>query len=506
MNTMAFAEQFIYLDDQPITFPNRDYLRDIYGFPLRRLVLRASRQVEKTQLVVNRILHLAVTRPGVRIVCAFPRGEQAKDFSRSRLRPTIEESPQLRRVLFGKTGRLPGVKDLRFANGTTVNLRAAFLTADAARGLNADFLFVDEFQDIAAGHLPVLEECLSHSEHRGIVLTGTPKTVDNHLETAFRKSTACEWQVPCATCEGSLLLDEKVLGPRGLVCPACEAPIDPRLGTWVPRNPQATWAAGYWINHLMVPFRNYDDVLSCQQDYPPVAFRNEVLGLPTALGDHVVTREQVEACCEDRPMFRSFKDIRGHQQVRIVAGIDWGGGGTSRTAVVIGVMYRDFHFNVYHFARFDAQEDPDVVLEEVAKLCRRFRVTLVAADGLGNGSVNNRLLWKKLDRQTRYVAVLYSTADKPPEKDGVIYKWAVDRTGSLGVLFGRIKQETLHFPQSTECGPFLDEIACEMTEYDDIQRSVKYVHPPNQQDDTLHALNYALLLAGYVHRQDSSFA
>ncbi len=119
------------------------------------------------------------------MVCIFPREQQAHDFSRSRLRPTIEKRPQLRRLLFGDSGHGSGVSDLRFANLATVNYCAAFRSADAARGLNADFLFVDEFQDIAAGHLPVLEECLSHSEHRGIVLTGTPKTVDNHLETVF---------------------------------------------------------------------------------------------------------------------------------------------------------------------------------------------------------------------------------------------------------------------------------------------------------------------------------
>ncbi len=200
-------------------------------------------------------------------------------------------------------------------------------------------------------------------------------------------------------------------------------------------------------------------------------------------------------------MVQSFTDIPHHQQAHIIAGIDWGGGGTSRTAVAIGVMWQDFHFSVFHFARFGAREDPDVVLDEVAMLCRRFRVTLVAADGLGNGSINNRPLWKKLGSQTPLVAILYSITDRAPERDDVLLKWTVDRTGSLGVLFGRIKQRTLHFPRAGECGAFLDEIACETTDYDKSMRSVRFTHPPNQQDDTLHALNYALLLGGYIHRQ-----
>jgi len=44
-----------------------------------------------------------------------------------------------------------------------VFVRAAYHSADAARGISADLLLVDEFQDIAAGDLPVLQETLSHS-------------------------------------------------------------------------------------------------------------------------------------------------------------------------------------------------------------------------------------------------------------------------------------------------------------------------------------------------------
>jgi hypothetical protein len=66
-------------------------------------------------------------------------------------------------------------------------IRAAFHCADPARGIDADLLLGDEFQDIASGHLPVLEETLSHSDLRQVVLTGTPKSIDNHLESVFRR-------------------------------------------------------------------------------------------------------------------------------------------------------------------------------------------------------------------------------------------------------------------------------------------------------------------------------
>jgi hypothetical protein len=109
--------------------------------------------------------------------------------------------------------------NLRFANGSEVYIRAAFHSADAVRGIDADLLLGDEFQDIASGRLPVLEETLSHSPLRYVVLTGTPKTIDNHLENVFRQSTACEFQVPCSGCGHGVILDDRCLGPLGPVCP-----------------------------------------------------------------------------------------------------------------------------------------------------------------------------------------------------------------------------------------------------------------------------------------------
>src|SRR6185369_6586025 len=122
----------------------------------------------------------------------------------SRLRPVIENSPVLHHLLVGNRRRPLPVTHMRLANGSEIYVRSAFNTANATRGIDADFLFVDEFQDVAAGNLPVLEQSLSHSRLGRIILTGTPRTVDNHIEAAFNRGTANEWHVPC-DCGASVL-------------------------------------------------------------------------------------------------------------------------------------------------------------------------------------------------------------------------------------------------------------------------------------------------------------
>lgn len=494
MNKLGFCENFVYLDGQPISFTGRPYLPAIYTAPRRNLVLRCSRQTEKSTFLVNTILHTACTQPGAKILFVCPRQEQARAFSHFRLLPAIKQSPIIRRCLVGRRPRRLPITDLTFANRSTLHVRAAYLSADACRGLSADLLLVDEFQDIAAGHLPVLQETLSHAQCGRTILTGTPKSVDNHLEAMFNQSTAHEWQMTCPGCQATVLPDDRALGPQGIVCPQCQAELDPTQGHWQPRNPTASWGDGFWISHLMVPWLNLDELRERQRTYDPALFKNECLGLPTTLGDHIVTREQLEQCCGDYPMATARKSLPAGGG-ELVAGIDWGGGANSRTVVVIGGMDRSYRFQTMHLARFAAREEPDEVLRQVAQLLQRFSIKWIAADGGGNGHVYNRLLLQARKAAGGLYAILYSDADHKPQPDGILMKWSVGRSPSIGALFTRIKNRQVLFPRVAEVGSFLDEICCETAEYDEHLRSVRYTHPDTQPDDTLHALNYALLLA-----------
>jgi len=256
MAMLEFCSEFVYLNRAPISFADRPYLPAIYA-ARRNLILRCSRQTEKTTFLANTILYEATNRPGTRILFVSPRTEQARVFAHTRLSPSLLESPVIRRSLLGRSARKPPIANMTFKNGSQVFLRAAYRSADAARGLSADLLLVDEFQDIAPGDLPVLQETLSHAKNGRTILTGTPKLCDNHLEAIFTQSTANEWTVACPGCSKLVIFDERCLGPRETICPHCQTPVDPRAGHWTARNPDAVWGDGFWISHLMVPWVHY---------------------------------------------------------------------------------------------------------------------------------------------------------------------------------------------------------------------------------------------------------
>jgi phage terminase large subunit GpA len=506
MTKRRFAEGFVRLKGEPFSLEKRPYLQAVYESTSRRIVLRASRQVEKTTFIVNSILYYATTIPCCNILVVCPRTTQARVLSKARLQVVIRNSPMLERCLLGRKPRRLAVTDLYFENGSTVFFRSAFLSSDAVRGIDADFLFIDEYQDIAAGDLPILMENLSHSKHGGVILTGMPKLIDNHLEEAFRRSTAQEFMVPCLGCSEGVLLDEHCLGSEGPECPRCQIPIDPRLGHWVARQPRSKWGDGFWINHLMVPWIDYAELLQRQRNYDQARFRNECMGLPTSLGDHLVTREQLEACCTDCSMAAWGHRARLNYPSQLVGGIDWGGGVTSHTVVTAGYLDAQYRFCVVSMERFLASEEPNKVLEDVAAFCQRLQLRQLAADGAGNGNVYNRMLYERLRRQSEIYAIFYSPGGGAPRQDGCLLTWPIMRSKSLGTVFSRIKMQTLLFPKLEDMAEFLDDFACELAEYNDHDRTIQYTHPENHTDDALHATNYALQLAVYIESKRNQYS
>ncbi len=471
---LEFCERLVHLDRGLIRFDNRPYLPRIYASRTRRLVLRTSRQVEKSTFLANSLLYELATNPGVRILFVCPRWEQALVFVQFRFLPMLDQSPVLRRVLLGRSTRKPRIRNMRFENQSQLYVRAAFRSADSARGISADILFIDEYQDVADGTLAVLQETLSHSNVGGTILVGTPKLLENQLEAAYSQSTAHEWTLDCPNCAAQVILDERCLGAAGVVCPGCQAALDVRAGRWVARHPDSQWGEGFWINHLMVPWLNFHEILDRRRTYDLAQFKNEALGLPTTLGEHVVTRAELEACCGDRPMAQSAQDIPHAARRNLIAGIDWGGGRTSRTVVVIGYYRQDNKFIVAYMQSYRADEDPKRLIAEVAELCRHFRVKWIAADGRGNGLTTNRLLLDQLGYRVHLFGIVYSEHDHEPVQDGTVWMWTVNRSSSIGLLYSSVRKGYIVFPPVNQCGWFLDELACELAEYDDEKRRIRY--------------------------------
>jgi len=109
-----------------------------------------------------------------------------------------------------------------------------------------------------------------------------------------------------------------------------------------------------------------------------------------------------------------------------------------------------------------------------------------------------------------------SPAGQEPRQEGVLWKWTVGRSATIGTLFSRVKKRRLVFPRVQDCGGFLDELAGEIAEYDDINRTTtriseelhnQYVlgFTPQVLDGKVHKLAIRVKQAGMTARARRSY-
>ena len=285
----------------------------------------------------NTILAFSALNPFFRSLYVSPSNQQTKTFSRDRLKEPMEISPVLRH--YSNTKLLANVLEKRFVNQSQVTLRFAFLNADRVRGIPADYVNIDEIQDILLENIPVIEECASHSDFKWFTYSGTPKSLDNAIEHYWsRYSTQNEWIVPCRKHgtpkdKGSWhwnVLSESNIGDKSLICDRCGELIDPA-------DPDCQWAAmnpepnvekpfeGYRLPQLMVPWIDFTDIKDKQRKYSRAKFYNEVLGRSYDSGTRPLTRRDMQKNSWDQLSMQFHRDvIKWTQQWPVFMGIDWG--------------------------------------------------------------------------------------------------------------------------------------------------------------------------------------
>ena len=487
------------LSGQPISFSGRPYLSDVINSSAECLVLRCARQTEKTTTICNLALTEAACDPDARILIIFPRGEQMRNFRDVRLAPTLKGSPALRVALLDGDKKVTAT-DWLLANGSHLYLRAAYRNADASRGLSATMVIFDEAQDLAPDAIPVICETMSHARHKRIIISGTPKLIQNPLEAAYARSSRKEWVVNCPKCRAECVPDERVLGLDGCVCPKCRTPISFAGGHWVSRNPDARYSDGYWISALAVPWRSYDDILRVQQEYSGPQFRNEILGLPSTTRDYMVTREDVLKLCSGRSNGLSPEAWRRLAVIpeSLCLGIDWGGGTASCTAFALGGFSRDHKYHLLFVERLPVHADHDAALRRAGEILRQVPTAAVAADGVGFGAVLNRNLLAVQGIPAKCcwsVAYTGEGAFRAIDTRGPVMKWSVSRTTAVSNVMSFIKAGRITFPSAASGEHYLSDIWTEVAVYDRITHQLRYEPQPGTFDDVLDALAYSMLVS-----------
>lgn len=499
------------------SFKGREYLRAIYDSSAKRRVLMAGRQVEKSTLLGNTCLAYSQINPFFRVLYVSPSNQQTKVFSRDRISEPIELSQFLKHTTNNKL--LKNVLEKKFVNRSQITLRFAFLNADRARGIPADLVEIDEFQDILQDNVPVIEECASHSEFKYFVYAGTPKSLDNSIEYYWtRFSTQNEWSVPCKrhgvpnrpdTWHWNIL-DEENIGKKGLICNRCGNLIraDDPDARWVALNPHPNVEKpfeGFRIPQLMVPWIEWSDILNKQRVYSRAKFYNEVLGRSYDAGTRPLTRRDVQRNCWDELSMKFYKEVAQYgASYPIFMGVDWGTGEGTYTVVTLGgyLPFAPDRYTVFYWHRFEGVEsEPQRQLEIIRRLVRDFNVQRIGVD-YGGGFWPNDELTRDFGAEKVKKYQWVGNVKKKIKFDGKlgVPRHLCHRTEVMSDVFNAIKRGNVFwFPRWEE---FEDPYAADMlniySEYNDRLRMNIYKAAPSHPDDSFHSLVFGFLGSFYT--------
>ncbi len=510
----VIAESWIMLDGEPFLLDDWPMHRAFYDGRYRRTLFKTSRQVAKSTTLANFSIIECSLIPHFSTMFVSPTKEQTVRFSNTRVGKTMRYSPIISKY-FLSTDLTDRVFHKQFTNGSEMLFTYGTDDADRLRGPSTDRNMFDEVQDLLYDPIVTVgNETMANSRYAYETYAGTPKTMENTIQYLWELSTQTEWVMRCDACGTSQFIDtEKSIGKHGPVCLKCGKYINPFTGRWIDMNPvnpardedEDSKLKGFHLSQLIMPQnvpmameyrggdalrtaeRRWKRILTKYQESPSVVFRNEVLGVSDAVGTRMISKEELEALCNNSRKLEAFP-ARGSLEgiTKCVAGIDWSGGGTtgiSRTVLWIwGWRAADQKLICVYYKVFPGQ-NPVHIVKEIGETCGRYRVELAVGDA-GEGHMANNLL-REILQYHRVQQVQYGSQKKALQWNGQD-RFMADRTTLIDNYFMLLKNQAVEFASLEEMRNAIADI---LNEYEEVTMQGKKVwrHSPQKPDDCLHA-------------------
>ena len=508
----------------------REYWIDVYNYACigaikehKGMVVVKGRQVEATETALNISLYYMKNYQHFTVLHAFPRREQVARYSRGRLQTSVKDSlpdphdppgphrkGALAKLLSDEKNAADTVSEVAFKNRNTYYMYSAWGDADALRGISADMLSRDEFQDWSDNAIANTASCLDHSDYQIEFSFGTPKSAGSKFEQLWLSSDQRYYHPKCLNCGDHFRITMENLKYGFMVeCPKCHHVQDKRLaiskGKWIPTvDTKRCQRVGFHVSQLLSPNITKEQILQRQAEYSDARFKNEVLGEFYSGAGVPLEYSEVVARCAEPYRNRDFAtNIVSPTQTYM--GLDWGGRSNTKdkgayTVVTILNKQQDGKYFVEYAERILTPDLEKQVLY-ISDLARLYNCVSIVADwGFGQYQV------QKLQSmfQNKVKSCFYSTNIKNKLKyDEQTWMLSIDRNSWLEELIDVVKRGQLAIPwlKPNKMEWFIKQICNTELRYSDktgnISRSYEKLDA-SQPNDAFHSLNYAYI-ASVVH-------
>jgi hypothetical protein len=288
--------------------------------------------------------HIPTTRQMHDIIHTVPRSDQLNSYMKRTMARMIETSrgdpPILEAML--EDNRV-AVKRNKFRTGSFLEGRSAWGDGRSIQGFHGQFGTADEAQNWTTAALSNLKEAIDSGLAR-VLLTGTPDYEGTVYHEHWQESTQHMWHHTCPDCstDQTITLDSVQVidtNPKrwGLFCRQCQAELDQeriRLdGFWRATNPEGVHR-GYTLNQLISPRHPLDEVMRSRElaSTSKGEFYRFKLAQFYSGGAKPIPEAAIYSVCDDQIGLQA-RAVEGYGPY--YAGIDWGGGESADTIVVI---------------------------------------------------------------------------------------------------------------------------------------------------------------------------
>lgn len=406
-----------------------------------------------------------------------------------------------------------------YPNGAMIKLMYALTSAAALRGNSADELLFDEYQNFDISLEDEVLEIQKASTMPVRIFAGTSLTTDTALEAKYQASSQGVWMIKCGCGEWLNTGDREValqlVQPEGVVCPKCSRVQDVRLGHYVhgDQDKLLRQEIGFHIPQIIIPYFT-EDIVRWSEIYRKKVsggninkFLEEVLGIPTEEGEREITQQNLKDICVLNHAECRVKAKRG-DYLLVVSGCDWGGSDyipEAKTKVsftvhaMLGVNH-DFTIDIIHFQHY-AGMDYRSVADDIVKNHYELTGEALASD-FGVGQLYNMLLRERIKNIHKHLVFGYvgpsSAALSEPAGDHMFNQYSLNRTEAITSLYDAIKQKRIRCFQWEHAERYLLEflnLFRAPNETSSGATSFTYRRHGSKADDSLHAVNFAYVLA-----------
>lgn len=504
-----------YPKDQPLSLSDRPYSFSMFNFQVGgSTTLRASRQIGKSTGLGGRQLMFADVVAGFRSIYITPHTDQLKTYA-DRLREMerafrfYRPSKNYRQNLYFK----------EYPNGSMIKLMYALTSAAHLRGNSADELLFDEYQNFDISLEPEVLEIQKASTMPVRIFAGTSLTTDTALEAKYQASSQGVWMIRCGCGQWLNTGDRQVVlelvQPEGVVCPKCSRVQDVRLGHYVHTDLEKLrrQEVGFHIPQIIIPYFTEDVVRWAEIYRKKISggninkFLEEVLGIPTEEGEREITQQNLKDICVLNRRECQEKAKRG-DYLLVVSGCDWGGSDyipEAKTKIsftvhaMLGINH-DGTVDIIHFQHY-AGMDYRSVADDIVANHRKLGGEALASD-FGVGQLYNMLLRERINNVHKHLVFGYvgpsSAGLSEPAGEHMFNQFSLNRTESITSLYDAIKQKRIRCFAWDEAERYLLEflnLFRSPHETSTGATSFTYRRHGSKADDSLHAVNFAYVLA-----------